>query len=252
MPSLRQSTSVLLFQFTAHNRVRYLSRVASSKYARSKPSALGKRRRDARHGDPSNSQTTSKRIDGAVGLRRREGAKEGARERSISASRLADRTEDSGFMAERRKMAAEFAEMRREEKRLFPSPGSQINNPKPKPSLPGRSSQISPSFSTSPSTLSTSTSNEPQLSTPKMKSPTWKSSQQPAKSSPTNSLHIPIILEHPDFICINKPPSLLSQPGLPGEGTILTLLKYQRPDLTLQTVNRYYFPPSIRLPFFSK
>jgi hypothetical protein len=52
-------------------------------------------------------------------------------------------------------------------------------------------------------------------------------------------LFIPIISESPHIVCINKPPALLSQPGLPGEGTILELLRYQRPDLTLQTVNRY-------------
>jgi hypothetical protein len=52
-------------------------------------------------------------------------------------------------------------------------------------------------------------------------------------------MYIPIIQESSQVVFINKPPSLLSQPGLPGEGTILDLLRYQRPDLTLQTVNRY-------------
>lgn len=52
-------------------------------------------------------------------------------------------------------------------------------------------------------------------------------------------LNIPILVELPEIVAINKPPAILSQPGLPGEGTILELLRFQRPDLTLQTVNRY-------------
>jgi len=51
---------------------------------------------------------------------------------------------------------------------------------------------------------------------------------------------VPIILQEKDIVCVNKPPALLSQPGLPGEGTILDLLRFQRRDLQpLQTVNRY-------------
>ena len=53
-----------------------------------------------------------------------------------------------------------------------------------------------------------------------------------------NPLLIPILYESPDIVCINKPPHLLSQPGLPGEGTILDVLRCQRPNLKLQTVNR--------------
>lgn len=52
-------------------------------------------------------------------------------------------------------------------------------------------------------------------------------------------LNIPILVELPEIVAINKPPAILSQPGLPGEGTILELLRFQRPDLNLQTVNRY-------------
>lgn len=50
---------------------------------------------------------------------------------------------------------------------------------------------------------------------------------------------VPVILEEKEILCINKPPALLSQPGLPGEGTILDLLRFQRRALQpLQTVNR--------------
>ena len=53
-------------------------------------------------------------------------------------------------------------------------------------------------------------------------------------------IYVPIIVEETEIVCINKPPNLLSQPGLPGEGTILDLLRFQRQDLQpLQTVNRY-------------
>ena len=52
-------------------------------------------------------------------------------------------------------------------------------------------------------------------------------------------VYVPILLEKEDFVCINKPPNVLSQPGLPGEGTILDLLRFQRRGLPLQTVNRY-------------
>lgn len=64
-------------------------------------------------------------------------------------------------------------------------------------------------------------------------------SSSPSSKIATRDLYIPIIQESHQVVFINKPPSLLSQPGLPGEGTILDLLRYQRPDLTLQTVNRY-------------
>ena len=53
------------------------------------------------------------------------------------------------------------------------------------------------------------------------------------------AMTIPILLESPEIVCINKPPAILSQPGLPGEGTILELLRFQRRDMQLQTVNRY-------------
>jgi 23S rRNA-/tRNA-specific pseudouridylate synthase len=53
-------------------------------------------------------------------------------------------------------------------------------------------------------------------------------------------VYVPVIVEEKEIVCINKPPNLLSQPGLPGEGTILDLLRFQRRDLQpLQTVNRY-------------
>ena len=53
-------------------------------------------------------------------------------------------------------------------------------------------------------------------------------------------VYVPVIIEEKEIVCINKPPNLLSQPGLPGEGTILDLLRFQRRDLQpLQTVNRY-------------
>jgi 23S rRNA-/tRNA-specific pseudouridylate synthase len=56
---------------------------------------------------------------------------------------------------------------------------------------------------------------------------------------PRSVMAIPILHETPKIAFINKPPAILSQPGVPGEGTILDLLRYQRPDLQLQTVNRY-------------
>src|SRR5579862_2997634 len=232
MESLWHPTPSLLSQFTAQIQVRCLGRIASPKYGASRPSILGKRRRDTRRG-PRDSRRNAR----VVGVRRTDYSKESAQEGTASENRAGD----LGFMIERRKMAAEFAEMRREEKQLFPTPGSQLNNPKPKSSHSTRSSQ------TSSKTHSITSPKEPISSTSKSKSFS-KSPKQPFKSSATNSLHIPILLEHPDFICINKPPSLLSQPGLPGEGTILTLLEYQRPDLTLQTVNRYSPFPRVLIP----
>ena len=56
-----------------------------------------------------------------------------------------------------------------------------------------------------------------------------------------SALNIPIIHETSDLVCINKPPAILSQPGLPGEGTILELVQFQRPDLKVQTVNRFIY-----------
>jgi hypothetical protein len=120
-----------------------------------------------------------------------------------------------GYRTEMRRMSSEFAAMRREELQMFPDETSKPVKQVSKPSKPSKLSHSPPS--TSPST-------------PK---------PPKAKSPKTQSLHIPILLESPEIVCINKPPSLLSQPGLPGEGTILDLLSFQRPDLSLQTVNRY-------------
>ena len=53
------------------------------------------------------------------------------------------------------------------------------------------------------------------------------------------AMTITILLESPEIVCINKAPAMLSQPGLPGEGTILQLLRFQRPDMKLQTINRF-------------
>src|SRR2546423_295224 len=244
MESLRPPTRRLLSQFAAQSHIRWLSRITSSKNAASRSSVLGKRRRDTRTIDRGTSK--SRPNDRALGVRRTEGHKEGSWKEAPSANR----TEGPGYMAERRKMAAEFAEMRREEKQLFPPPGSQLNNPKPKLSHSARSSQTSHTPFASSKIHSVTSSKEPVSSTPKSKFSS-KSPKQTFQLSTTKSLHIPILLEHPDFICINKSPSVLSQPGLPGEGTILTLLEYQRPDLTLQTVNRYSPSPSVQisLPF---
>ena len=101
----------------------------------------------------------------------------------------------------------------------------------------------------SPTTARAIKSQNPRLgnpsNTPTKSSTTKLSTAKSSIDSPRQSkiakrdLYIPIVIESPHIVCINKPPALLSQPGLPGEGTILDLLRYQRPDLTLQTVNRY-------------
>jgi hypothetical protein len=113
------------------------------------------------------------------------------------------------YTAERRRMSAEFATMRQDEQKLFPP-------------------KVEPANSRNSNSTISSTRAKAQLkrTTPRAK-------------LPQNTLNIPILYESSEFVCINKPPSVLSQPGLPGEGTILHLLRYQRPDLHLQTVNRY-------------
>jgi 23S rRNA-/tRNA-specific pseudouridylate synthase len=108
-------------------------------------------------------------------------------------------------------MSSEFAAMKREEQELYPLPSA-------KPSKSTKQAKLSKPTPPPPNTKLT-------MSTPKVK-------------TNKQALYIPIIQESTEFVCINKPPSLLSQPGLAGEGTILDLLSYQRPDLTLQTVNR--------------
>jgi hypothetical protein len=121
----------------------------------------------------------------------------------------------AGYRTEMRRMSSEFAAMRREELQKFPDEISKPVKQISKPSNPPKSNSFPPS--TSPSTAKQLKGNSPN----------------------SQLLHIPILLESPEIVCINKPPSLLSQPGLPGEGTILDLLNFQRPDLSLQTVNRY-------------
>ena len=132
--------------------------------------------------------------------------------RSISpASYTVDEATPKSFTEERRRISAEFAAMRREELKLF--------NP--------QSALSSKSRTTENRLVKTS-----KLSINKKRAA--------RRHDPKVDLHIQIIQVSEEFICINKPPSLLSQPGLPGEGTILELLQHQRPDLTVQTVNRYH------------
>jgi hypothetical protein len=138
-----------------------------------------------------------------------------------------------GYSAEMRKMAAEFAEMRKEELERFSPQSSKSTSIKSNSSLLVRSTR-KPAAQSSPKPLSTRASEM----TAKSKEPVKHSAR---KAASLQSLIIPVIQEAPDFVCINKPPALLSQPGLPGEGTILDLLRFQRPDLTLQTVNRYVY-----------
>jgi len=53
---------------------------------------------------------------------------------------------------------------------------------------------------------------------------------------------IHVIHEDKTMVVVNKPPAILSQPGLLGEGTIIDLLERDHPHLIpLQTVNRYAF-----------
>ena len=150
-------------------------------------------------------------------------------------------------------MAAEFAEMRQADKEMFWSPDSIKLSSSATKKLPSKTSrQPSVPRKTAPLTKNAPkpTSKAAPALSPKLpaKSPSKLSSKEPSKSF-SKSLHIPIILESPEFVCISKPPGLLSQPGLPGEGTILTLLGYQRPDLKLQTVNRYASSPPLVSPF---
>lgn len=126
--------------------------------------------------------------------------------------------------------------------RASPSAKTQQKGRRISPELRERSKTPPPT----PRTIKSQNSDVQKPNSTAPKSPTAKLSvARPNTDSPRQSklskrdLYIPIISESPQIVCINKPPALLSQPGLPGEGTILDLLRYQRPDLTLQTVNRY-------------
>ena len=57
-----------------------------------------------------------------------------------------------------------------------------------------------------------------------------------------------VIHEDKNMVVVNKPPAILSQPGLLGEGTIIDLLERDYPHLMpLQTVNRYAFATEKRV-----
>jgi len=215
---------------------RYLSG-QSSKYVSSRTPVQGIRRRDGRRTETSPNRGQRADGGGSSFARRRE--EDGARVERVAVG--------TGFKAERRRMAAEFAEMRQADKEMFWSPDSiKLSSSSATKKLPSKTSrQPSVPRKTAPLTKNAQKPTSkvtPALSPkPPAKSPSKLSSKEPSKSF-SKSLHIPIILESPEFVCISKPPGLLSQPGLPGEGTILTLLGYQRPDLKLQTVNRYISP----------
>src|SRR3981189_2748174 len=95
---------------------RFLSGQSSYKYASSRsPSVLGKRpRRDVRSADASPRTARDKRHEGPSSFGRR---REGTTTAHVAAP-------GTGFRAESRRMSLEFAEMRREEKQMFPSPTS--------------------------------------------------------------------------------------------------------------------------------
>lgn len=132
--------------------------------------------------------------------------------RSISpALYTVDEAARKGFSEERRRMSAEFAAMRREELRLFNPQSTLSSKSRPTENRFVKASKLS-----------------------------MNKKRGAKRHDPKVNLHIQIIQVSEDLICINKPPSILSQPGLPGEGTILELLQHQRPDLTVQTVNRYH------------
>jgi hypothetical protein len=158
--------------------------------------------------------------------------------RSGGAEPRVARRKGLGYTAEMRKMAAEFAEMRKEELERFSQSFTRTSS-KPKPSRPVTDitkTAKSSSINSSHKALSKTTTEAPAKSKESSKFAARFSSK---KAPSRESLVIPVIQETPQFVCINKPPALLSQPGLPGEGTILDLLRFQRPDLTVQTVNRY-------------
>jgi hypothetical protein len=164
------------------------------------------------------------------------------------------------FKTEAKRMAAEFSEMRRQERRYFPAdikkkssdstnttPSSKQWKPKSRPEGTVHKSNATRS-KLSKSTASSSPKDRYPPQSKALRSqlppPSLKSHESPPESTHEYKLsrallHIPIISEHPCFVCINKPPSVLSQPGPPGEGAILDLLRFQRADLKVQTVNRY-------------
>jgi hypothetical protein len=166
---------------------------------------------------------------------------------------------------EMKRMAAEFADMKHEEQKFFPGVVAEPrqSHSDARPSFGARSATLQGKRVQSKSTQWKSEMSKPAQETSSRERPPdrpkewqqWKRKSitpqlSPASKSPSPSksaheykhsralLYVPIISEHSNFICINKPPAVLSQPGLPGEGTILELLQFQRRDLRLQTVNR--------------